>query len=602
MASMALGMAGTAIGGPIGGMIGGAIGSYIDHLIFNHRNRHKPSVYDLTVVAASYGKPIPVPYGRAKMGGNVIMSSLLQETESTSSTGGAKSGKGGKGGGDKTAFKVTCAVAICKGPITNLWRVYADSKLIFDRSGGGPAFVSGTNPVPTPLSSYTELGTPVYGAIIDFSQADVDKGDDITIPSGGGTVYFGGETQPVDPDMQALVEQTYGTGYLCPAYLGTAYCVFKDFPLEKFGNRMPSWSFEVNGGPVDASPTVTLQSIVESICSDCGIDLAYVDASALTDDVLGYLVAGEASGRGVMEQLQEAYLFDLIEIDHKLVAKYRLASAAAPVMTIPKKDLGARTAPPGAPGEQPVPRLIEHTKQDFDLPQMLAIRFKSSAGNAYVQDFGFELGTSYAIKSGRTTTATGKISYDTSLVFKNTDVALIADKALRLIYLNRFGYELSLPPKYLALDPGDVVTLEYETDAGLQRTTDVYLQQVELGSDNTVRCVGVKTESELEYGTTSPPSDTGTIDDTPVTGDPGEGTSEPPPDPGEGSDGQDGGIDGSGGIDSGASSDDVDAGGSGDDAGSDGSDGTDGGGASGGSDSGSSGSDGSADSGGGDTR
>lgn len=53
-------------------------------------------------------------------------------------------------------------------------------------------------------------------------------------------VYTGSETQQPDPVISAVE----GDGE-APAYRGTAYVVFEDFPLEAFGNRLPQLSFEV---------------------------------------------------------------------------------------------------------------------------------------------------------------------------------------------------------------------------------------------------------------------------------------------------------------------------------------------------------------------
>ena len=51
MASIVLGVAGGFVGGPVGAILGGAIGSYIDRAILQHRSRHKPSPYDLSVMS-----------------------------------------------------------------------------------------------------------------------------------------------------------------------------------------------------------------------------------------------------------------------------------------------------------------------------------------------------------------------------------------------------------------------------------------------------------------------------------------------------------------------------------------------------------------------
>ena len=53
-------------------------------------------------------------------------------------------------------------------------------------------------------------------------------------------VHLGGEDQDADPFIAARMGAAN-----TPAYRGTAYVVFEELPLERFGNRMPQLSFEV---------------------------------------------------------------------------------------------------------------------------------------------------------------------------------------------------------------------------------------------------------------------------------------------------------------------------------------------------------------------
>ena len=53
-------------------------------------------------------------------------------------------------------------------------------------------------------------------------------------------LHKGGETQEPDPFIAAKMGAAN-----TPAYRGTAYVVFEELPLERFGNRLPQLSFEV---------------------------------------------------------------------------------------------------------------------------------------------------------------------------------------------------------------------------------------------------------------------------------------------------------------------------------------------------------------------
>jgi hypothetical protein len=55
-------------------------------------------------------------------------------------------------------------------------------------------------------------------------------------------VHLGDEDQEHDPFITAKMGAAN-----TPAYRGTAYVVFEELPLERFGNRMPQLSFRCSG-------------------------------------------------------------------------------------------------------------------------------------------------------------------------------------------------------------------------------------------------------------------------------------------------------------------------------------------------------------------
>ena len=181
----------------LAGGIGGALGGFIDSRLFaTHSNSQGPRLTDLMVQVSTYGSIIPIVYGQARIGGNVIWALPLQEHSTTTSVSG-----GGKGGGGSSAtqtnytYSATLAVAICEGPITKIERIWADSLLV-----------------------------------------------DLTNPANGSfTLYYGDEAQLPDP----YVSTFYTTGQN-PAYRGMAYVVIENFPLADFGNRIPNFTFEVD--------------------------------------------------------------------------------------------------------------------------------------------------------------------------------------------------------------------------------------------------------------------------------------------------------------------------------------------------------------------
>ena len=190
--------AGTFLAAVAGGA-GGFLGGFVDRAIFGSKtriNQEGSRITDLMVQSSTYGKSIPLVYGNARIAGNIIWSRPIQEhiTTTTQSSGG---GKGGGGGGSvettTTSYTYTAslAVAICEGPITEVVRVWADSKQL------------------------------------DLTQ-------------GSYTLYLGDESQLPDTYMASF----FPAGQVS-AHRGMAYVVIKDFPLADYGNRIPNFTFEV---------------------------------------------------------------------------------------------------------------------------------------------------------------------------------------------------------------------------------------------------------------------------------------------------------------------------------------------------------------------
>ncbi|MGL4263602.1 MAG: baseplate megatron protein TIM-barrel domain-containing protein, partial [Afipia sp.] len=206
MAALVLSIAGGAAGavfgpaGAIAGRIAGALaGNIIDHSLFaESRSVQGPRLADLDVMASTEGAPIPRVYGRARLSGQVIWATRLEEVVSTRTEGGSGGGKGGiagGGGGSVTtttySYYANFAVGLCEGEIGHVGRIWADGK---------------------PL---------------DTSNLNV-------------RVHRGGEDQA--PDDLIVAKEGAGNA---PAYRGLAYVVFERLPLADFGNRIPQLSFEI---------------------------------------------------------------------------------------------------------------------------------------------------------------------------------------------------------------------------------------------------------------------------------------------------------------------------------------------------------------------
>lgn len=203
------GSTGQIIGGVVGAVIGfyaggnvatgWAIGSAIGGAIDPQRI-DGPRLQDRKIQVSSYGAGIPIIYGGDSGTGNVIWSTDLQEHDVD------EDGKGGPVVTNHT-YSVSCAILIGEGPIAGIRRIWADAKLVYD--------------VSVDADEQTQLASFIFSDYFTF--------------------YPGTETQLPDPTMEAAL----GVGNV-PAYLGVAYIVFNDIPLQDYGNRLPTFRFETS--------------------------------------------------------------------------------------------------------------------------------------------------------------------------------------------------------------------------------------------------------------------------------------------------------------------------------------------------------------------
>lgn len=195
-AGMSAGSALFGAGGAVAGRLLGAVaGSVIDRALFGgnaRKHTEGPRLATLDVMGSSEGAAIPRVYGRARLSGQVIWATKLEEVIRTRS----ETAGGGKGSGPRVSsttysYFANFAIGLCEGPIAGIGRMWVDGKQL-------------------DLSQYAYR------------------------------VHRGTEDQLLDPLIEAKEAEDEA-----PAYRGLAYIVFERLPLESFGNRLPQISVEV---------------------------------------------------------------------------------------------------------------------------------------------------------------------------------------------------------------------------------------------------------------------------------------------------------------------------------------------------------------------
>jgi hypothetical protein len=215
MATLALTVAGAALGGAflpagisilgatltgatIGSQVGALAGSFIDQALFGATGQARavsgPRLADLTITSSTEGSAIPRLFGRARLGGQVIWATDLEEEAVTSGESGGSKGAPSPGGASRTDYVYfgNFAVALAEGPITGLGRVWADGREL----------------------DLTKLVWRLHKGTADQL-----------------------------PDSLIVVREGADAA---PAYRGIAYVVFEHMALADFGNRLPQLSFEVH--------------------------------------------------------------------------------------------------------------------------------------------------------------------------------------------------------------------------------------------------------------------------------------------------------------------------------------------------------------------
>ena len=190
----------TIAGATLGSQVGALAGSFVDRALLgaagHGTTQRGPRLSELRITASTEGAAIPRLYGRARLGGQIIWATNLEEevVRQTAGSGGKGASLGGGGAARTIEYRyfANFAVALTEGAITGIGRVWADGKEL-------------------------DLSTVTW------------------------RLYAGTEDQLPD----SLIEAKEGAGN-APAYRGLAYVVFERMALAPFGNRIPQLSFEVH--------------------------------------------------------------------------------------------------------------------------------------------------------------------------------------------------------------------------------------------------------------------------------------------------------------------------------------------------------------------
>ncbi len=262
---------------------------------------------------------------------------------------------------------------------------------------------------------------------------------------------------PASPDAVAglnPVSSIYGSRMLDLSRMHV-YC-WDARPYPAFPNRTRTWgdgpNYALGHWISGRIASVSLGALLQRILDDYGFYAS--DAHAVSGMVPGFVIDRIMSARDAIQPLELAYFFDSLESEGRIVFRQRAGTTNG--LTLSSADLVETRADAA---------LAHITRaQETDLPAAAKVAYISSAG-AYPQAIAEARRIGGA--SHRVSTATLPLVLDAS------SASAIADTWLFESWAAREKATFTLPPSQLALEPGDIVTLQSGDRSYLLRITEV---------------------------------------------------------------------------------------------------------------------------------
>lgn len=246
-----------------------------------------------------------------------------------------------------------------------------------------------------------------------------------------------------------------------------------------FSNPMRSYLHDLSSFPPGAR--VPVSEIIKAECQQSKvIKLADIDVSAITGDLLGYLVASTGSLRRNIEAIQSAFPFDVVQSGY--VIKF-VPRGSSVVQTIPGGDLAAR-----AGGESPGVAMTVSR----EMPTMLPARVYVTSLNPHRE---YDEDQQYAERID--TGAVNEMRVDLPMVLTSDEAAQKAEVLLYMYWAERYDVQFNLPPTYNRLEPADVVRV-----VTAEATYEIRITAINYTSDGRLECSG-KFRNSAVYNSTA---------------------------------------------------------------------------------------------------
>lgn len=178
-----------------------------------------------------------------------------------------------------------------------------------------------------------------------------------------------------------------------------------------------------------------LAAIVADLSARAGLSEGQVDVSSLSDIVDGYIIKGQTSVRGAIDDLRSAYFFDAVESGGQV--KY-IKRGNGENATIAEADLVENGG-----------QLVSISRaQEFELPQKVDVVYFNKAAD-------YQAGNQHSQRLA--VSSIGAETIGLPIVMSDQFAKNIADLTLYNSWQQRNSYEFILPLKYAYLEPTDIL-------------------------------------------------------------------------------------------------------------------------------------------------
>lgn len=397
-------------------------------------------IQDLTTAKTNYGAAIPWIWGGARVAGNLIWSTFLEEDKQT-----RRQGKGAKVKTSQYTYYGSFALLFVEcpfRPLVDFRRIWMNKKLVFSQVGGAETIAEGGKFAQQYMRTYPgnkdqdldpllQNVQPIqnfnFGLPADFTQrADFLR------------------SQGIDPISSAFT----------PSYNQRGVIVFQRLPLGDFYNSLPTVEAEVIGSQ-NCTAGQIVGDIMGLLYEAASFDVSLISTTEF--NCAGFFVNSVEAAKSAIQNLQKAYFFDVL--NRNGVITFVPQNSPRDIVYLSPKDLAAA---PDSEGK---------ASFDYEIIESDPTSLPSQVIVSYIDhDLNYDTNEQRSQGEYLQDRNPNPVTISLPIVMSADQAAQIADRAFFLLFNQTKIYKFKLPPAYLDLEVGDLISGLFE-DAPLLKAT-----------------------------------------------------------------------------------------------------------------------------------